>query len=66
VGAAGLDLLVLPPRFVWHLDSLDDVVEVGLFVVVGVVIAAGASRTERARRTDAPGSDPRLHRAGAP
>ncbi|HKC74973.1 MAG TPA: ATP-binding protein [Chloroflexota bacterium] len=51
VGAAGLDLLVLPPRFVWHLESLDDVVEVGLFVVVGVVIAAGASRTERARRT---------------
>jgi signal transduction histidine kinase len=51
VGAAGLDLLVLPPRFVWHLDGLDDVVEVGLFVVVGVVIAAGASRTERARRT---------------
>jgi PAS domain-containing protein len=51
VGAVGLDLLVLRPRFVWHLDSLDDVVDVGLFVVVGVVIAAGASRTERARRT---------------
>jgi signal transduction histidine kinase/PAS domain-containing protein len=51
VGAAGLDLLVLRPRFVWHLNSLDDVVDVGLFVVVGVVIAAGASRTERARRT---------------
>jgi signal transduction histidine kinase/PAS domain-containing protein len=50
-GAAGLDLFALPPRFIWHLDSLDDVVEVGLFIVVGVVIAAGASRTERARRT---------------
>jgi signal transduction histidine kinase len=51
VGAAGLDLVVLPLRFIWHLDSLDDVVDVGLFVVVGIVIAAGASRTARARRT---------------
>jgi signal transduction histidine kinase len=51
VGAAGLDLVVLPARFIWHLDSLDDVVDVGLFVVVGIVIAAGASRTARARRS---------------
>jgi signal transduction histidine kinase/PAS domain-containing protein len=51
VGAVLLDFLVLPPMFVWHFHGVDDMVQEGLFVVCGVVIAASASRTERARRT---------------
>ncbi|MBA2286887.1 MAG: PAS domain S-box protein [Ktedonobacteraceae bacterium] len=50
VGGALLDFVILPPRFSWSFHSADTLVQVTLFLVVGLFISIIASQAGRARR----------------
>ena len=50
LGALLLDLIVLPPRFVWLFDNPQAFIEIVLFVGVALTISLMASQTEKARR----------------
>jgi len=50
IGAALLNYVVQPPRFTWSLGSPTNLVELFLFLLVGVTISIVASKFERERR----------------
>lgn len=51
VGAVLLIFFVFPPTFTFNLGQTSDVIELCLYLVVGLTISILASNTERARRT---------------
>lgn len=50
VGAILLNFFILPPRFMWTLDTTKGIVEVLLFILVGFTLSIVASRIERIRQ----------------
>jgi PAS domain S-box-containing protein len=50
LGALLINYAVIAPYFVWDVDGWDDVIELLLFIGVGIGIAVIASQTEKARR----------------
>ncbi len=50
LGALLINYAVIAPYFVWDIDGWNDVIELLLFIGVGIGIAVIASQTEKARR----------------
>ena len=50
VGAGLIEFVVLPQHFIWTLDSAKNVVEILLFLLVGLALCVFASRSERVRQ----------------
>lgn len=50
VGAGLIEFVILPHHFTWTLDSAKNIVEILLFLLVGLALCVFASRSERVRQ----------------